>query len=154
MSSFHSNNVDCILYIGAASSTASVDALPAYGSETFAEVGLTGKIKLPKYEKSVGRFNVLNDANKRAVGGKLGDQDISGDLVLDDTDATHDTMFADMQTAGNVYRNWKVVTPTGEQHFAKGFVSSWDRDEYNAEGDAKEIHVAWNVAVSGAVTVV
>lgn len=152
--SYHGNNVDCILYIGTASSTTGSSALPAYGSDTFTEVGLTGKIKLPKYEKSVGRFNVLNDGNKRSVGGRLGDQDISFDLVLDDTDATHDTLFADAKTAGNVYRNWKVVTPTGEQHFCKGFVSLWERDEYDASGDAKEVHVQSNIAVDGAVTVV
>lgn len=145
--SYHVNNVNCLLYIGAASASSS-DALPAYGSETFTEVGMTGKIKLPIYERSVGRFNILNDDNRRAVSGKLGDQDCSGDIVLgvNDGEATHDTMFSDVAT-GNVYRNWRVVTPAGEIHEFKGFLSRWERDEYDASADSQEIHAQFNIAL-------
>lgn len=149
---FHSNNQDCILHIGTASASSSA-ALPAYGSDTYTEVGMTGKIKLPKYERSVGRFNVLNDGQRRSVRGKLGDQDCSGDLVLDDDDATHNTMFSDSESDATKYRNWKVVTPTGEVHFFKGFVNLFERDEYDSSSDAKEIHVSWNIALDGKPTV-
>lgn len=155
--SFHGNNVDCILHIGTANySTAAggVDSLPAYGSDTFTEVGLTGKIQLPTYEISKASFSVLNDSAKRAVGGKLADQVLPFDIVLDDTDATHDSLFADMAVVGGNYRNYKVVTPTGEQHFFKGFLAKWTREGYDASGDAKEVHVECEIAISGAVTVV
>lgn len=148
---YHSNNIDCLLYVGAASASSSA-ALPTYAAETFTEVGMTGKIKLPVYERSVGRFNVLNDDNRRAVSGKLGDQDCSGDIVLDDAEATHATLFADVNT-GNVYRNWRVVTPTGEIHEFKGFLSRWERDEYDANVDAAEVHVQFNIAVDVKPTV-
>lgn len=153
--SYHSNNVDCLLYIGTASATSS-SGLPADASDTFTEVGMTGKIKLPTYERSVGRFNVLNDANKRSVGGKLSDQNISGDVVLgqNDGEATHDTMFADASSTTAVYRNWRVVTPVGETHKAQGFLSLWDRSEYDSSTDATEVRCNFNIAVDGAVTVV
>lgn len=148
---YHGNNTDCLLYVGTASASSSA-ALPTYAAEAFIEVGMTGKIKLPIYERSVGRFNVLNDDNRRAVSGKLGDQDCSGDIVLDDAEATHATLFADVNT-GSIYRNWRVVTPTGEIHEFKGFLNRWERDEYDANVDAAEVHVQFNIAVDVKPTV-
>lgn len=151
--SYHGNNFDCLLYIGTASASSSA-ALPSYAADSFTEIGMTGKIKLPVYERSVGRFNVLNDDNRRAVSGKLGDQDCSGDIVLgvNDGEATHNTMFADVNT-GNIYRNWRVVTPVGEIHEFKGFLSRWERDEYDASTDAAEVHAQFNIAVDVKPTV-
>lgn len=154
--SFHGNNVDCILYIGTANySTAAggADSLPAYASDTFTEVGLTGKITLPTYEISKASFNVLNDSVRRAVGGKLAEQTLPFDIVLDDTDATHDTLFADMAVVGGNYRNYRVVTPTNETHEFKGFINKWTREQYDASSDAKEVHVECEIAITGAVTV-
>jgi hypothetical protein len=62
-------------------------------------------------------------------------------------------MFADMAVIGGNYRNWKVITPTGEIHQAKGFLSKWTRDAYDASGDAKEVHVIYTIVISGVVTV-
>lgn len=154
--SFHGNNVDCILSIGTANySTAAGGAasLPAYASDTFTEVGLTGKITLPTYEISHTSFNVLNDSVRRAVGGKLAEQLVPFDIVLDDTDATHTTLFADMSVVGGNFRNYQVVTPTGEIHQFKGFLQKWTREQYDASSDAKEVHVECEISISGTVTV-
>lgn len=152
MSNFHGNARNCILSYGTDTADSSAE-LVAFGSDTYTELGMTNKLKLPVYERGVGRFSVLNEDGKFSLSGNLADMDVSGALVLCDDEAGHAAMFADID-AGNVYRNWKLVTPVGEVHYVKGFTSKWDRAEYDADADPPEpVRVDFNIAVDGKPTV-
>src|SRR5688572_16136359 len=105
--SYYGTSVDAFLYMG--SSTA--NPLPAPASDSFTVVPLLGRITPPPHEITKATFNVLNDNNKRAVGGKKADQIVEGDVVLDWTEAVHQAMYNDMQVAGGQKRNWRIVYP-------------------------------------------
>lgn len=148
---FYSASAGAKLYMGA--STAST--LPAPGSDTFTEVPLLGTITPPPKEIGVGGFNILNDTNKRAVGGKKADQVCEGDLVIDWTEAVHVAMAADLDVAGGQKRNWRIVYPDSgnRQLDFVGFLSKWTEEQFDASQDAKEHRAAFAIAVSGAITV-
>lgn len=146
--SYYTQNVDALLFMG--SSTA--DTLPAPGADSFTEVPLTQVISPPKWEQSVGTFNVTNDANKRSTGGKLGDQTVEGTIVRDGDEATHLLFFADVKIVGGRKRNWYTLWPDGLREDFKGFVSTIAPAAFDATGDAKPHTFDYKIAVDGAVT--
>lgn len=148
--SYYTQNVDALLYIG----TSIADPLPAPGSDTFTEVPLTQIITPPTVEQSVGTFNVTNDGNKRVVGGKLADQTIEGNLVIDWTTTPHQNMYADSNIVGGRKRNWRIKYPDANDRQLDfvGFVSRWQEEAFDATGDAKEHVAGYRISVDGAVT--
>ena len=147
---FYSASAGARLYIGSATST----PLPAPGSDAFTEVPLLGTITPPPQEIGVGGFNILNDTNKRSVGGKKADQICEGDLVIDWSEAVHATMRADLDVAGGQKRNWRIVYPDSgsRQLDFVGFLSKWTEESFDSSQDAKEHRSAFAIAVSGAIT--
>ncbi len=146
--SYYGNNVDALLWMGA--STA--DPLPSAASDTLTEVPLTQVITPPSWEKSVGFFNVTNDSNKRSIGGKLSEQTIEGNIVLDHSEAVHLAMIDDVQATGNVKRNWRITYPDGWTLDFVGFISRMSDEAFDATSDAKEHISSYRIAVDGAVT--
>lgn len=146
--SYYGNNVDALLYMGA--STA--DPLPSAASDTLTEVPLTQVITPPQWERSVGFFNVLNDGNKRSIGGKQADQSIEGTIVLDHSDAVHLDMISDAQALEQVKRNWRIAYPDGWTLDFVGFISRMSDEAFDATGDAKEHVCSYRISVDGAVT--
>jgi len=149
--SYYTQNTDALLYIG----TSIADPLPAPGADTFTEVPLTQIITPPKNTQSVGFFNVTNDTVKRSVGGKLGEQTIEGNLVIDWTTVPHQNMLANSLIAGGRKRNWRIkyTDANDRQLDFVAFVSDWSEEPFDATGDAKEHVAAYKLAVDGAVTV-
>jgi len=144
-------NVSAKLYMGA--STAST--LPAPGSDTFTEVPLLGSITPPANVISVGFFNVLNDADRRSIGGKLGDRTVPGNLVIDWTQTVHTNMYADSIVAGGRKRNWYIEYPDANNRRLDfvAFVSEWTEEAFDAGEDAKEHRASFVLTVDGDVTV-
>jgi len=145
--SYYTQNTDAKLFMGA--STA--DPLPAPGSDTFTEVPLVQVLTPPIWEQSVGTFNVLNDANKRSVGGKLADQSVGGTIVRDGSEATHLNMFADVKVAGGRKRNWYTLWPDGMREDFVGFASRIAPASFDATGDAAPHVFEYTIAVDGEV---
>jgi hypothetical protein len=139
------------LLMGASTAT----PLPAPGSDTFTEVPLLGTIGTPNHEIGSAFFNVLNDTNKRSVGGKKADQLLEGDVVVDWTEPVHTTMYADLQVAGGQKRNWRIVYPDSgaRQLDFKAFLSKWQEEPFDASQDAKEHRAAFTLTLDGAITV-
>jgi hypothetical protein len=147
---YYSASAGAKLYIG----TSVAAVLPAFGSDTFTEVPLTGTISPPKHEISAGFFSVLNDIVKRSVGGKKADQSCDGNLVIDWTEAVHLSMYADMQVAGGQKRNWRIIYPDSgnRQLDFKAFLSKWDEEQFDAGQDAKEHRASFTLTIDGAIT--
>lgn len=148
---FYGANVNAFLYIGTSTAT----PLPAPGSDTFTVVPLLGTITPPANEISTGGFNILNDGNKRTIGGKLNDRASDGDLVLDWTETVHNNMYADSVIAGGRKRNWQIVYPdsgTRQLDFV-AYVSKWTEDAFDASNDAKEHRASFTLTIDGAITV-
>lgn len=146
--SYYGQNVDALLYMGASTT----DPLPSAASDTFTEVPLTQVITPPAWEKSSGFFNVLNDAAKRSIGGKLAEQVIEGNIVIDHSEPVHLDMISDVQTTGDVKRNWRVVYPDGWTLDFVAFVSRLSDEAFDATTDAKEHTSAYRLSVDGTVT--
>jgi hypothetical protein len=146
--SYYGQNVDALLFMGA--STA--DPLPSAASDEFTEVPLTQVITPPTWEKSVGFFNVTNDGNKRSIGGKLAEQVIEGNIVIDREEAVHLDMFEDVNVSGNRKRNWRITYPDGWTLDFVGFMSRWQEEAFDATGDAKEHIASYRISIDGAVT--
>lgn len=148
---YYGTSSGAFLYMG--QSTA--NSLPAPGSDTFLEVPLLGTITPPPIEISSAFFNVLNDTNKRSVGGKKADQSCEGDLVIDWTEAVHVAMRADLDVAGGQKRNWRIVYPDqgSRQLDFKGFLSKWNEEAFDSSADAKEHRAAFTITVDGAITI-
>jgi len=148
--SFYGANVDAKLYIGA--STAA--SLPVPGSDTFTEVPLLGTVTPPANVLSTAFFNVLNDAVRRSIGGKLGDQTVPGNLVIDWTETAHQNMYADSIVPGGQKRNWRLVYPDANDRQLDfvAFISEWTEEAFDAGEDAKEHRANFLLTVSGAVT--
>jgi hypothetical protein len=146
--SYYGQNVDALLHVGASSD----DPLPSAASDTFTEVPMTQVITPPTWEKSVGYFNILNDANKRSIGGKLADQAIEGNIVIDHSEPIIVQMFEDVQAVGNVKRNWRITYPDGWTLDFVGFMSRWTEEPFDATGDAKEHIASYRISIDGAVT--
>jgi hypothetical protein len=147
---YYGQSVNAFLYIGTSTAT----PLPAPGSDSFTVIPLLETLTPPANETSVGTFNILNDVNKRSVGGKTGDRIVEGTLVIDWTEATHAAMYADSIVTGGQKRNWRIVYPdtnTRQLDFV-AFVSKWAEEAFDATGDAKEHVSAFTLAVDGAVT--
>lgn len=146
--SYYGQNVDALLFMG----TSTADPLPSPASDTFTEVPLTQVITPPTWEKSVGFFNVTNDGNKRSIGGKLAEQVIEGNIVIDREEAIHLDMFEDVNVAGNRKRNWRITYPDGWTLDFVGFMSRWQEEPFDATGDAKEHVASYRISIDGAVT--
>lgn len=146
--SYYTQNTGAKLYMGA--STA--DPLPAPGSDTLTEVPLVQVFTPPLFEQSVGTFNVLNDANKRSVGGKLSDQTITGTIVRDGSETLHLNMFADVKVSGGQKRNWRTEWPDGMIEDFVAFVSRIAPASFDATGDAAPHVFEFTLNVDGAVT--
>jgi hypothetical protein len=148
---FYGANVDAFLYVGA--STAA--SLPAPGADTFTEVALLGSITPPANSLSVGFFNVLNDADRRSVGGKLGDRTVPGNVVVDWTNSTHQNLYADSIVAGGQKRNYRIVYPdaNARQLDFVAFISEWTEEAFDAGEDAKEHRASFVLTVDGDITV-
>lgn len=149
--SYYGANVNAKLYIG----TSTASTLPAPGSDTFTEVPLLGSISPPPNELTTAFFNILNDANRRSVGGKLNDRTSEGNLVIDWTQAVHNSMYADSIVAGGQKRNWRIVYPDSgaRQLDFVAFLSSWKEQAFDAGEDAKEHRSDFVLTLDGAVTV-
>lgn len=148
--SHYTANVNAFLFMGA--STA--DPLPAPGADTFTEVPLLGSVTPPANEQSTAGFNVLNTTTRYSVGGKLNDQTVPGNLVVDQDSTVHRLMEADSKVPGRK-RNWYILYPdpnTRRDDFA-GFVSSWVPSAFDAGADAVEHRADFVITVNGAVTV-
>lgn len=148
---YYGANVNAKLYIGA--STAA--SLPAPGADSFTEVPLLGSVTPPANELSTGFFNILNDADRRSVGGKLNDRTCPGSVVLDWTQTPHTNMYADSIVAGGQKRNWRIVYPdsNNRQLDFVGFISSWTETAFDAGEDAVEHRADFVITVDGAITV-
>lgn len=149
--SYYGANVNAFLFMGASTT----DPLPAPGADTFTEIPLLGSITPPANEITTAFFNVLNDANRRSVGGKLGDKTCEGSIVFDWASAVHQLMEADSVFAGGRKRNWYILYPdsnTRRDDF-KGFISTFTKEAFDAGEDAKEHRGSFTITVDGAVTV-
>lgn len=147
--SAYSQNTGAFLYIG----TSTSDPLPAPGSDSFTEIEEAQVLAPVQWERSVGTYNVLNDTSKRSVGGKLGDQTITGTIVLDETIATHATFFSEITAAGSGQkRNWRLVWPSGKQEDFVAFISRVAPASFDATGDAAPHTFEFTLSVSGSVT--
>jgi hypothetical protein len=155
---YYGANVNAKLYIG----TSTAASLPAPGSDTFVEVPLLGSITPPPNELTTAFFNILNDANRRSVGGKLNDRTCEGNVVLDWANATtvggvtvHQAMYNDSIVAGGQKRNWRIVYPDSgnRQLDFVAFLSTFTEEAFDAGEDAKEHRANFTLTVDGAVTV-
>lgn len=146
---YYSANVGAKLFMGASTAT----PLPAVGSDSFTEVPLLGTVKPPTNQLSVGFFSILNDANRRSVGGKLNDRTVPGNLVADWTETAHQNLEAD--SLAQRKRNWYILYPDSgaRRDDFVGFISKWEKAEFNAGEDAVEHRVDFEISVDGAVTV-
>ena len=127
--------------------------LPAPGSDTYEEVALTGQIGLPAYTRETAFFNVTNDRNRRAIGGKLGDQVIEGNLVVDWEEQSHQDMFDDAGATAAVKRNWYIEYADTRRLDFVGFVSNWAEEPINADDEAKESRANYTISIDGPVAV-
>lgn len=155
---YYGANVNAKLYIG----TSTASTLPAPGSDTFVEVPLLGSIKPPSNELTTAFFNVLNDASRRSVGGKLNDRTCEGNVVLDWSNAAtvsgttvHQVMYNDSIVAGGQKRNWRIIYPdaNARQEDFVAFISVFDIEAFDAGEDAKEHRANFTLTVDGSVTV-
>ncbi len=151
MDQYYSSDSGALLFMGTSTAT----PLPPPGSDSFTEVPLLGTITPPAIEKSVGRFNIQNDKSRRSVGGKLGDQVIPGDLVIDWTELVHQQMQADGNQAGAIKRNWYITYPdSGNRRLDfVAFVSKWNERSFDSSEEAVEHRVDFELSIDGAVTV-
>lgn len=148
--SYYGQSVNAFLQIG----TSTADPLPAPGSDSFTEVPLLLTLTPPPNETTIGTFNILNDANKRSVGGKTTDRTVEGSVAIDWVQVPHQNMYADSVVAGGRKRNWRIIYPdsnTRQLDFV-GFISKWTEEAFDATGDAKQHVAAFTIAVDGAVT--
>lgn len=148
---YYSGNTGNKLFMGRATST----PLPAPGLDVFDEVPLLVSVKPPANELSVGRFSVQNDANRRSIGGKLGDRSTPGVLVADWSETIHRTMEADSILPGGRKRNWYIIHADSgaRREDYVGFINKFEQEEFSASEDAKEHLVNFEISVDGAVAV-
>lgn len=127
--------------------------LPAPGTETYEEVKLTGQIGLPAFTREVAFFNVTNDRDRRSLGGKLGDQTIEGNVVVDWDEVTHNDMFDDASADAAVKRNWYIDYADGRRLDFVAAVTNWAEEPISADDEAKESRANFTLSVDGRVTV-
>lgn len=148
--SFYGANVGAKLFMG----TATSDPLPAFLSDTYTEVPLTGTITPPPKTLSTAFFNITNDAERRSLGGSKGDKVLEGTLVIDWDEAVHVQMHDDADTAGGVKRNWYWLYPTGRKEYSQGFLSNWAESPFEAGENAVEHRSDFSITLNGATLVV
>jgi len=125
--------------------------LPDSGTDTFEEVALTGQIGLPAYTRETAFFNVTNDRDRRSLGGKLGDQVVEGNVVVDWLEKSHQDMFADAGADEAVKRNWYIDYADGRRLDFVGFISNWAEEPLSADEEAKESRANFTISIDGAV---
>lgn len=148
---YYGANVNAFLYMGTSTAT----PLPAPGADSFTVVPLLGSITPPANELTTAFFNILNDGDRRSVGGKLNDRTSEGNLVADWTSVIHQAMEADSIVPGGRKRNWYIVYPDAgaRRDDFVAFISTWTKEAFDAGEDAKEHRVNFTLTVDGAVTV-
>jgi hypothetical protein len=148
---YYSSNVGAKLFMGQSTSV----PLPAPGSDTFLEVPLLGSVTPPPFEQSVGRFNIQNDSARRSVGGRLLDQIVPFNVVLDWSEQVHKDIEADVKVAGGRKRNWYILYPDSgaRRDDFVAFVSKFEKEAFDAGEDAKEHRGTGELSVDGTVTV-
>jgi hypothetical protein len=129
-----------------------LEELPLPAADTFEEVALTGQIGLPAYTRETAFFNVTNDRNRRSLGGKLGDQTVEGNVVVDWDEQSHNDMFGDASADAAVKRNWYIDYADGRRLDFVGFISNWAEEPINADEEATESRANFTVSIDGAVT--
>ena len=147
---YYGANVNAKLYMGASTAT----SLPAPGSDTFTEVPLLGSVTPPTITINTAFFNILNDADRRSVGGTRGDQTVPGNVVLDWTLTVHQNMYSDANVAGGQKRNWYIEYPDANDRRLDfiGFISSWEEAAFDAGEEAVEHRCDFVITVDGDVT--
>lgn len=145
------SNIDATLHMG----DAVTDPLPDAAADAYAEVPWTGSIQPPSFTINVAYFNVTNNNARHSIGGKLADQSVSGNVVLDWESPVVQAMFADVTGAGGGRkRNWYLQYPTLDRFLVfRGMLSTWEEEAFDAGDEAKEHRANFSVAVDGQVTV-
>lgn len=150
--SYFSRSSNAFLYMGSASATSSA-GLPTHAADTLREVPLLGAVTPAPRSLTSAFFNILNDAVRRAVGGKVNDKQWQGNYVVDDDQAVHNDFLSDAEVAGGNYRNYRVVYPNGRQVDFKGFVSNYAEQALEASDDPEAFRADWTITQDGADTV-
>jgi hypothetical protein len=146
--SYYGQNVDAFLHIG----TSTADPLPSPASDTFTALPLVQKITPPIRERTVGSFNVLNDAVSRSIGGKKSPKVVEGTIVIDHASALYLDLVEDANATEAVNRNWRIVYPDGWTREFAGFLTKLNDAVMDATGDAVEHASDFAVSVNGAET--
>jgi hypothetical protein len=145
---YYGRNVDAFIYMGQAITA----TLPAFNADTYEEIPLLQRFTPPAESLQSASFNVLNDRNKRAVGGKLEDQFVEGTIVIDNLDEVVRDIRRDLKASGGQRRNWRIVYPDGFTQEFQGFLSQFSPEELDATADAEEHRAAFRLTVDGAIT--
>lgn len=146
---YYGSNTGAKLFIG----TSVLAVLPAPGSDTFTEVPLLGSVTPPPNELQGTSFVVQNDSVRRRLGGKLAEQVVPFNLVLDWASTVHGNIYSDSKLAGGQKRNWRIDYPTGRRLDFVAYVSKWTEEPLEASEDAKEHRVEGELALDGTITV-
>lgn len=150
--SYFSRSSNAFLYMGSASATSSA-GLPTHAADTLREVPLLGAVTPAPRSLTSAFFNILNDAVRRAVGGKVNDKSWQGNYVVDDDQAVHNDFLSDAEVAGGRYRNYRVVYPNGRIVDFKGFVTNYAEQALEASDDPEAFRADWTITQDGADTV-
>lgn len=147
---FYGANVDGKLFMG--QSTLAV--LPAFLSDVYDEVPLTGSVGIPENTLNTKFFNVTNDGNRRSLGGTKGDKTSEGNVVIDSASTVHANMEADSDVSGGRKRNWHILYPTGKRKYFVGFLSRWAEAPFDAGEEAVEHRADYTITIDGPITTV
>lgn len=128
-------------------------ALPTHAADTLRVVPLLGTITPAPRSLTSAFFNILNDAVRRAVGGKVNDKVWEGNYVVDDDEAVHNDFLSDAEVAGGRYRNYRVVYPNGRQVDFKGFISNYAEEALEASDTPEVFRANYTITQDGADTV-
>jgi hypothetical protein len=146
---YYGSNTGAKLYIG----TSILAVLPLPAADAFTELPLLGSVQSPTNELQGTSFVVQNDTNRRRLGGKLADQTVDANIVLDWASAVHLSVFADSTLAGGQKRNWRIDYPTGRRMDFVAYVGKWTEEPLDASEEAKEHRADFTLMIDGAITV-
>lgn len=147
--SYYGSNTGAKLFIG----TSVLAVLPSPATDTFTEVPLLGSVTPPANELQGTSFVVQNDAVRRRLAGKLSEQVVPFDIVIDWDSVVHTNINADSKLAGGQKRNWRFDYPTGRTLDFVAYVSKWSEEALEASEDAKEHRAECELALDGAIVV-
>jgi hypothetical protein len=150
--SYFSRSSNAKLYMGAAYATSS-SGLPTHAADSMREVPLLGAVTPAPRTLTSAFFNILNDAVRRAVGGKVNDKVWEGNYVVDDDEAVHNDFLSDSEIAGGRYRNYRVLYPNGRQVDFKGFVTNYAEEALEASDTPEVFRSNFTITQDGADTV-